>query len=735
MQKILLAVLLLATGSGIALISYFALKAKPVPTLREGVGVVTRLAGSGRPGLEDGPKADAGFSDPFGIAVDGEGNVLVSDAGAGNRIRRITPAGSVETLAGSGEGFSDGPALAASFNTPSGIAIDADGNVIIADTSNNRIRKLDRDGRVSTIAGSGASGYKDGPALEAEFDGPIGVAVDASGNIFVADAYNDRIRKITREGAVSTVAGGVLTVADNVIPQLFAEPPSNETTLDTPCGIAADGQGNVYVADTGNDQVLKIDARGVVVKMWPRLEGFVAGGGSAASFDKPVSLALTHDGFLFVVSEGGQIHRISPDGEISLFAGSRSGFADGIGERARFNGPSGIAVDLRGNVYVTDTQNYLIRQIAQAAPGSAATSEEGQVIDSQPPFDNLPKDSDSMIPRLSAESLGIRPNFPWPLNPQNQAHEVTGVFGEARGAPGGIALHHVHSGLDVRGNMGEAVVSVLDEKVSSPLPAWGFSGANEGVRIGVMSYIHIRVGRDVRSQVQAGGRFRPRLDYPAGVLTGIRLKRGTRFRVGDFIGTLNQLYHVHMNLGPWNAQANPIILPLTGFEDTVAPVIEPRGIEVASSAGALLSGKRDGRLLVSGDVDILVTAYDRTDGNTAARKLGIYRIGYQLLNEDGSPLPGFEEPLINMEFNRMPPGDEATFVIFAQGSGVSAYGTPTKFKYIITNRVRDGVARDSFLRTSLIPPGKYVIKVFAEDFAGNRAAGKEAELPIIIPAS
>ena len=735
MRKIILAVLVLAIGCGIALLAYFAFKIRPVPTLRDGVGVVARLAGAGHPGLEDGPKAEAAFSDPFGIAVDEDGNVIVADAGASNRIRRITPAGAVETIAGSEEGFSDGAALGASFNTPSGIALDADGNLIIADTSNNRIRKLDGKGQVSTIAGGGTAGYKDGLGLEAEFDGPIGVAVDAHGNIFVADAYNDCIRRITPEGDVSTFAGGALAAADDLLPQLSVEPSSDKTRLDTPCGIAVDEQGNVYVADTGNDRVLKLDAQSVIVKIWSGPEDSDEATENAARFDKPVGIALTHDGFLFVASEGGQIHRISPEGDLSLFAGSRPGFADGAGAGARFNGPSGIAVDLSGNIYVTDTQNYLIRQIAQASPGSITTTEAEQMIDAQPPFENFAKDPDSIIPRLSAESLGIGTSFPWPLNPQNRAHEVTGVFGEARGAFGGIALHHLHSGLDVRGNMGEAVVSVLDEKVSSPLPAWDFDGSNEGIRIGLMSYIHIRVGRDAKSQLQSGGRFRARLNHMSGEPSGVRVRRGTRFRVGDFIGTLNRLYHVHMNLGPWNAQVNPIILPFVGFKDTIAPVIEPRGIEVASSTGTILSEKRDGRLLVTGDVDILVTAYDRADGNTASRKLGIYRIGYQLLNEDGTPLQGFEQPLINMEFNRMPPGNASTFKTFAPGSGVSAYGTPTKFKYIITNRVRDGEARDSFLQTAGIPPGKYVIKVFAEDFAGNRAAGKETELPIIIGAS
>ncbi|HYP25363.1 MAG TPA: NHL repeat-containing protein [Blastocatellia bacterium] len=727
MRKILLAALILATGGGIFLFAYLALKTKPVPTLRDGVGVVTTLAGAGRPGLEDGPKREAMFRDPFGIAADEDGNVIVSDAGASNRIRRITPAGAVETIAGSEEGFSDGAASSASFNTPSGIAVDADGNIIIADTSNNRIRRLDRKGQVSTISGSGRAGYRDGPALEAEFDGPMGVTVDEGGNILVADAYNDRIRRITPEGEVSTVAGSGV--------QGFLDGPSGDAKFDTPCGVAADQHGNVFVSDSGNDRVRKVTRQGEVITIagGERTEGGAPW--NEASLDKPIGLAMTHDGFLFVASEGGQVHRISPEGEISLFAGSRSGYADGPGALAKFNGPSGIAVDRKGNVYVTDTQNYLVRQIAQASPASVTTSEAEPVIFHQPPTDNpdnSAEDPDPIVPLLSAESLGIGATFPWPLNPQDQAHEVTGVFGEARGAPGGVALHHLHSGLDVRGNMGESVVSVLDEKVSSPVPAWGLESTNEGIRIGVMSYIHIRVGRDVKSQVRPGERFRPAYDSASGALSAIRVRRGTRFRVGDFIGTLNRLYHVHMNLGPWNAQANPIFIPFVGFKDTVAPVIEPRGIEVADASGNVLTEKRDGRLLVRGDVDIVVTAYDRVDGNAAGRKLGLYRAGYQLLKEDGTPLRGYEQPLVNMEFNRMPGGDEATFVTFARGSGVSAYGTPTKFKYIITNRVRDGEAREGSLQTPRIPSGRYLIKVFAEDFAGNRAVGEETELAVII---
>jgi hypothetical protein len=187
-----------------------------------------------------------------------------------------------------------------------------------------------------------------------------------------------------------------------------------------------------------------------------------------------------------------------------------------------------------------------------------------------------------------------------------------------------------------------------------------------------------------------------------------------------------------MNFGPWNAQANPIEFPFINFKDAIAPVVEPNGIEVVNLAGEPFKQKRDGRLLISGDVDIIVTAYDRVDGNAGQRKLGIYKLGYQIIRDDGLAIEGFNQPIINIEFNRMPAGDESVFVAYAPGSGVSAYGTPTKFKYYATNRVRDGETRDGLLRCASIPPGNYRLRVIAEDYSGNRAAGGSTELAITI---
>ncbi|MCI0488211.1 MAG: SMP-30/gluconolactonase/LRE family protein [Blastocatellia bacterium] len=718
MRKILLTLLVLLLPSVATVFLYYAIKTKPTATSRDAIGRVTTLAGAGHPGIEDGPASQASFSDPFGVVSDRRGNIIVADGGQSNRIRRITPEGKVETIAGSTEGFADGRARSAAFNTPSGIAVDKRGNLIIADTSNNRIRKLTFDGSVSTVAGSGATGYKDGPAADAQFDGPIGVALDAQGNIFVADTYNDLIRKISPDGQVTTFAGAGSPG--------FKDGPAAAAKFDTPCGIAVDGQGNIFVADAGNRAIRKITPQGEVTTLSDPQ-------GAPLAVGRPIALTVTHDGFLFVADESdGRIYRITPESQVSIFAGSETGFADGTGSAARFNGPSGIALDSAGNLYVADRRNHSIRKISpapQASNGSATTQEPGPFV--QPSNENTSAASDSIIPRISADLPGIDQNFPWPLNPQGRQREVTGVMGEARGAPDGTALDHLHSGIDIRGNFGEAALSVFDEKVSSPVPNWDLGSLGEGIQIGLMSYIHIRVGRDMNDEVLSPDRFKPLTDE-AGKVIRVRVRRGTRFRVGDFIGTLNRLYHVHLNFGPWNAEANPLQLPFLDFKDTVAPVVEPDGIEVLDSTGRPFEQKRDGRLIIRGDVDIVVTAYDRADGNTSARKLGLYRVGYQLLKEDGTPAHGFEEPIINMQFHRMPPGNRPAFLVYAPGSGVSAYGTPTKFRYIVTNRVRDGEARDGFLRTAGLESGNYILRIIAEDFAGNRASGASAELAIAI---
>ena len=645
----------------------------------------------------------------------------------------IGPKGEVQTIAGSDEGFGDGPALQARFNTPSGIAIDRDGNLFIADTSNNRIRKLSADRTtVSTVAGSGAAGYRDGPAGDAEFDGPIGVAVDRSGNVYVADTYNDRIRRVSPEGEVTTVAGSGSPGS------VDGEPAA--AMFDTPCGIAVDGVGELFVADTGNRSIRKIAPTGEVTTIRPGMPPSATGSADWLEPHRFVSLAVTHDGFIFATgADTGHVYRITPEGDFSTYAGIGHGAVDTIGGQPRMIEPAGIAIDREGNLYIADSRVYVIRKV----PPVAIAQEHGDAVTGSEPFIQPPQgampEAEAVYHDLDASTLNITAPFVWPVGPQDRWHEVAGVAGEARGNFNGTALDHLHAGLDVRGVMGDPCLSIYDEKVSLPIANWGFGDTGEGISVGAFSYIHIRVGRDGKGIINAPKTFKARLDA-TGKLVGVRVRRGTRFRRGDFLGTLNQLYHVHLNLGPWSAIANPITLPFAEFKDTVAPVIEPNGIELIRAVGDRqgtpenqpITETRGGRLLASGDVQIVVTAYDRVDGNVASRKLGLYRLGYQLLRDDGSPVAGYEQPLMNLIFNRLPPEAAAVTVAYAPGSGISAYGTPTRFRYLVTNRVRDGIAREGFLRLSNLTPGNYVIRVIAEDYAGNRASGKGTELAIAV---
>jgi hypothetical protein len=305
-------------------------------------------------------------------------------------------------------------------------------------------------------------------------------------------------------------------------------------------------------------------------------------------------------------------------------------------------------------------------------------------------------------------------------------------MGEVRGSyDSEDSRHHLHSGIDVFGVYGQTVRAVYGEKISSPLSNWGFGSLNEGLRVGLFSYIHLRVGRDVRDELLGDAAFIPVRDGE-GKVARVRLRRGTRLRVGDALGTINRMYHVHMNLGPPGAELNPLALPFAGFGDRLAPTIEPGGISLFDEAGEPLTERRGGRVVVCGPVRIVVDAYDKVDGNQARRRLGLYRLGYQLLRPDLSPAPGFEEPRVTIEFDRLPPDAEATKIAYAAESGITVYGSAsTRFLYEVSNTVRGGRAARGFWETSGVAAGDYVLRIYAADYAGNEAADGR-DLPVTI---
>ncbi|MDQ1558869.1 MAG: hypothetical protein QOD32_1929 [Pyrinomonadaceae bacterium] len=716
-RRLLLALALLFISASVALFIFYRLRERPTPTVAGWRAAVYTLAGDGVPGVVDAAPAQSRFHNPFGVAVDREGNVYVADAGDANRIRKIAADGAgVTTLAGGAEGFADGAGGAASFNTPSAIAIDARGNLYVADTSNHRIRKVTPEGLVTTVAGDGTPGARDGAAHAAQFNAPVGVAVDARGErVYVADTYNDRIRLITTADAqVTTIAGGSAPgYADGAA--------TGGALFDTPCALVSNADGELFIADTGNHRLRKLSKDGQVSTLNPT----PADGSQFDGAFEPIGLALTHDNFLYVAErERNRIWQLqlAPDGRTTahLIAGTGAGTTSGNGQQfARFNQPAGIAVDKSGALYVADSANYLVRKLTTA--NNSASS-------SAPDVDGGEVDERDVLPRLSADALGIK-SLPWPLDPQGSWHEVAATLGEVRGSyDTADSRHHLHSGIDIFGTYGQTVRAVLDEKVESPLTNWGHGELNEGLRVGVLTYIHLRVGRDERDKLIDETRFMPTLGAD-GKLARVRLKRGTRFRVGDALGTVNRMYHVHLNFGAPNAEQNPLALPLVGFTDTFAPRIERDGVQLfdAAADGKRLTEQRDGRLLVRGQVRIVVDAYDQVDGNQARRRLGLYKLGYQLLRADGSPAPGFEQPRITLEFDRMPPDMEAVKVAYADESGITVYGSKsTRFLYEATNFVRHGRAARSTWDASQLPAGDYTLRIIAADYQGNEAtAGRD----------
>jgi len=352
-------------------------------------GVVTTLAGTaGVTGSTDATGAAASFNQPIGVATDGAGNVYVADRG-NSTLRRITPAGTVTTLAGAAgvTGSIDATGGAARFNQPFGVATDGAGNAYVPDNEIRRdgsdtlvlsstLRKITPAGVVTTLAGTArATGGSDATGAAASFSFPTGVAADGAGNLYVADTDNHTIRRITRAGVVTTLAGtaGVRGSTDAA---------GAEASFDQPFGVAADRVGNVYVADTGNNSIRKITRAGVVTTLAGSagVFGSADGTGAAASFRSPMSVATGRAGNVYVADTfNDTIRKITPAGVVTTLAGTASvrGSTDATGAAASFNFPQGVATDSAGNVYVADTNNFTIRVITPAGAVSTLAGTAG----------------------------------------------------------------------------------------------------------------------------------------------------------------------------------------------------------------------------------------------------------------------------------------------------------------------------------------------------------------------
>ena len=329
--------------------------------------IFTTLAGlpiDASPGRADGAGSDARFNYPSGVAVDDAGNVYVADSGNA-LVRKISPNGVVTTLAGSGTfGSADGTGSSAQFGFPAGIAVDTEGVVYIADSTLGSIRRITPAGVVTTLAGATSQysyGSTDGAGQNAKFNGPSGVAVDASGLVYVADSNNHTIRKVTKAGVVTTLAGlaGVRGSADGT---------GSNARFNLPTELSIDSVGNVYVADTGNGAIRKISPTGEVLTLAriPLRFSYPGSNPALAYYEGLTGVTVSRTGNIFAVDHtSGTILSVAANGVVTTLAGlaDRVGNADGIGSNARFSAPTHIAVDSAGILYVADRDNATIRRV------------------------------------------------------------------------------------------------------------------------------------------------------------------------------------------------------------------------------------------------------------------------------------------------------------------------------------------------------------------------------------
>jgi sugar lactone lactonase YvrE len=291
----------------------------------------------------------------------------------------------ITTFAGTGaEGFSGdgGPATQATLDAPYGATVDTAGNIYVPDFSNNRIRRIDPQGTITTVAGTGAKGFSGdgGPATQASLNSPTAVALDNAGNLYIADTFNHRIRRVDPQGIITTIAGNDRSNINNITSaERGAAVPAVELSLWYPVGLATDAAGNVYLADSANNLVRRVDPQGLIttvvgitVVMGVGAEGSFGDGGPAvdALVDNPFSLAVDGAGNLYIADQDShRIRRVDPAGTITTVAGTGvAGFSGdgGPATEAQITAPRGVAVDAAGNIYITDLYSSRIRRVDTA---------------------------------------------------------------------------------------------------------------------------------------------------------------------------------------------------------------------------------------------------------------------------------------------------------------------------------------------------------------------------------
>lgn len=616
------------------------------------------------------------IGEPFGIA-ELNGEIFVSDGENGKILRVTNP-----------ETFS---VLTDKLHTPSAIAFDKNGDLFVADSGSHTIKKVVlKTGEVELIAGiENEKGFSDGDAKGAKFNAPVGIAVGESGKIFVSDTYNDKIRVI-ENGQVRTLAGSVEGFFDGV---------GNQAKFDTPLGLALTKEGKLIVADAGNFRLRVIEENG---KVWT-----LAGNNSQVSVDgllyeagfvQPTDVTIDDFGTIYI-ADGNAIRAIGRSflPFVETLTETRTGFSDGSLKSSRFNRPSGLAFDKSGNLFVADAENQVVRVLTVSDSGKEITGAEIEGL------------------RYSPEEFRKLGEPRWTYDPPENAREIAGTLGEIRGEiVDETSQAWFHNGLDITGGYGERARFIRSEKVLNPFAVQNFATLRELIRMPTLGYIHIRLGRNANEGV-FDDRFQFSLDEN-GDLMGLRVPRGAKFEAGEAIGTLNPMNHVHLVAGRRGNEMNALdALILPGISDKRTPVIEKVTL-FDENWREIETEKETVRIKLTGKTRIVAQSYDQMDGNAERRRLGVFRLGYQVLNKEKNPL---EDIKWTIDFDRFPL-EEAVPFVYAKGSKSGATGQ-TIFNYIVSNEVSGDRFEENFLDASKLENGEYILRVFSADFFGNQA--------------
>ena len=508
-------------------------------------GTVSTLAGvPGFPGNADGTGTNAYFRLPEGIGTDAAGNIYVADTG-NNTARMITPGGAVTTIAGTAgvTGFADGISNAAAFSGPSGITPDLFGNVFLTDDNNNTIRKIAPGGMTTTFAGAAGAGSADGTGIAARFNYPAGIAVDGADNSYVSDYLNHTIRVITPAGVATTLAGlaGVPGVADGT---------NGTARFTNPSGVAMDASGNLYVADTGNSTIRKVTPAGVVTTFagLPGIAGSQDGTGNGAQFNAPTGVAVDSASNVYVADTGNfEIRKITPSAVVTTLAGNSlaDGYFDGTGMNASFAGPSGIAVDGAGNIYVADTPNLVLRKItpdgtvstfAGLARGSGIVDGTGGTARFGSPY-GLILDSMTNLVVVDLGNDAIRR-----VSPQGMVSTLAGNAG-IRGDMDGNGVNALFSSpreiaMDGTGNFYVADAGNYDIRTTLPGPPT--LQINLSANYAVLSWPSYATGyvSEISASPFVGGNWTPLTNFPVVIV-------GTNFMQSNPISSAFSVYRLH----------------------------------------------------------------------------------------------------------------------------------------------------------------------------------------------